>query len=140
MTGDVTDRFNGITLFRIALFWQKAIEYFTKLTIDFLTDKGECLFYMGFYRLLVLLISFRPGWNVDCWVAGRCTTRLIGGRGLLMVDQLTSQSMCCCKFSKTVVSKTPQVRLSRHNLLLKNSCVGHLVAQPYGHPSVDMAT
>ena len=26
MTGEVTDKFNGITLFVIALFWQKAIE------------------------------------------------------------------------------------------------------------------
>ena len=25
MTGEVTDRFNGITLFRIALFWKKQL-------------------------------------------------------------------------------------------------------------------
>ena len=31
MTGEVTDRFNEITLFGMALFWQKAIEFFTKL-------------------------------------------------------------------------------------------------------------
>ena len=27
MTGEVTDRFNEITLFGMALFWQKAIEF-----------------------------------------------------------------------------------------------------------------
>ena len=74
MTGEVTDGFNGITLFRIVLFWQKATEYFTKLIIHFLTNKVDCLFYTGFHWLLVLLISFRPGWHVDCWVACRCTT------------------------------------------------------------------
>ena len=31
MTGEVTDRFNEITLFGMVLFWQKAIEFFTKL-------------------------------------------------------------------------------------------------------------
>ena len=31
MTGEVTDRFNEITLFGMALFWKKAIEFFTKL-------------------------------------------------------------------------------------------------------------
>ena len=30
MTGEVTDRFNEITLIGMALFWQKAIEFFTK--------------------------------------------------------------------------------------------------------------
>ena len=31
VTGEVTDRFNEITLFGMVLFWQKAIEFFTKL-------------------------------------------------------------------------------------------------------------
>ena len=31
MTGEVTDRFNEITLFGMVLFLQKAIEFFTKL-------------------------------------------------------------------------------------------------------------
>ena len=71
MTEDVTDKIfkNGITLFRTALFWQKAIEYFTKFIIYFLTDKEKRLFYSGFYCLLVLLISFRR-WNMDRWVTG----------------------------------------------------------------------
>ena len=37
MTGEVTDKFNEITLFGMALFWQKAIEFFTKFIIHFLT-------------------------------------------------------------------------------------------------------
>ena len=35
MTGEVTDRFNEITLFGMALFWQKAVEFFTKFIISF---------------------------------------------------------------------------------------------------------
>ena len=31
MTGEVTDRFNEITLFGMVLFWQEANEFFTKL-------------------------------------------------------------------------------------------------------------
>ena len=31
MTGEVTDRFNEITLFGMVLFWQKVIELFTEL-------------------------------------------------------------------------------------------------------------
>ena len=76
MTGEVTDRLNGITLFGIALFWQKAIGYFTKCIIHFVTNEVERLFYSGFYCLL----SFKPGWNVDCWVAGRSASRPIAGR------------------------------------------------------------
>ena len=41
MTGEVTDRFNEITLFGMALFWQKAIEFFTKFIIRFLTYRVE---------------------------------------------------------------------------------------------------
>ena len=38
MTGEVTDRFNEVAaLFGMALFWQKAIEFFTKFIIHFLT-------------------------------------------------------------------------------------------------------
>ena len=44
MTGEVTDRFNEITLFGMALFWQKAIEFFTKFIIHFLTYRVERLF------------------------------------------------------------------------------------------------
>ena len=33
MTGEVTDSFNEINLFGMALFWQKAIEFFTKFII-----------------------------------------------------------------------------------------------------------
>ena len=57
MTGEVTDRFNEITLFGMALFWQKAIEFFTKFIIHFLTYRAECLFSPEFYCLLVLQIS-----------------------------------------------------------------------------------
>ena len=38
MTGEVTDRFNEIILFGIALFWQEATEFFTKFIIHFLTE------------------------------------------------------------------------------------------------------
>ena len=51
MTGEVTDRFNEITLFRMALFWQKAIEFFIKFTIRFLTYRVECLFNSELYCL-----------------------------------------------------------------------------------------
>ena len=37
MTGEVTDKFNEVALFGMALFWQKAIEFFTKFIIHFLT-------------------------------------------------------------------------------------------------------
>ena len=49
MTGEVTDRFNEITLFGMALFWQKAIEIFTKFIIHFLTYRVERLFNSEFY-------------------------------------------------------------------------------------------
>ena len=51
MTGEVTDRFNEITLFGMALFWQKAIEFFTKFIIHFLTYRVERLFNSEFYCL-----------------------------------------------------------------------------------------
>ena len=44
MTGEVIDRFNEITLFGMALFWQKAIEFFTKFIIYFLAYRVERLF------------------------------------------------------------------------------------------------
>ena len=82
MTGEVTDRFNEITLFGTALFWQKAIEIFTKFIIHFLTYRVECLFNSECYCLLVLQISFRLGrmWIVgsqvnaqlNSWVAKDC--------------------------------------------------------------------
>ena len=57
MTGEVTDRFNEITLFGMASFWQKAIEFFTKFIIYFLTYRVERLFNPEFCCLLVLQIS-----------------------------------------------------------------------------------
>ena len=51
MTGEVTDKFNEITFFGMALFWQKAIEFFTKFLIHFLTYRVECLFNLEFYCL-----------------------------------------------------------------------------------------
>ena len=77
----MTDRFNEITLFGMALFWQKAIEVFTKFIIHFLAYRVECLFNSEFYCLLV----FEIGRNMDCWVTGQCAAKLMGGRGLLMV-------------------------------------------------------
>ena len=65
MTGEVTDRFNEVTLFGMALFWQKAIEFFTKFIIHFLTYRAERLFNSEFYCLLVLL--FRVG---GIWIVG----------------------------------------------------------------------
>ena len=67
MTGEVTDRLNEITLFGMALFWQKAVEFFTKFIIHFLTYRAECLFSPEFYCLLVLQISFRLG---GIWIVG----------------------------------------------------------------------
>ena len=49
MTGEVMDRFDEITLFGMALFWQKAIEVFTKFIIHFLAYRVECLFNSEFY-------------------------------------------------------------------------------------------
>ena len=46
MTGEVTDRFNEITLFGMALFWQKATEFFTKFMIDFLIYRVERLLWI----------------------------------------------------------------------------------------------
>ena len=57
MTGEVTDRFNEITLFGMTLFWQKAVESFTKSIIHFLTYKVERLFNSEWYCLLVLQFS-----------------------------------------------------------------------------------
>ena len=67
MTGEVTDRLNEITLFGMALLWQKAVEFFTKFMIHFLTYRAECLFSPEFYCLLVLQISFRLG---GIWIVG----------------------------------------------------------------------
>ena len=44
MTGEVTDRFNGITLFGMDLVWQKSNEFFTSFIIHFLMDRVERLF------------------------------------------------------------------------------------------------
>ena len=51
MTGEVTDGFNEITLFGMALFWQKTTEFFTKFMIHFLTCRVERLFNSEFYCL-----------------------------------------------------------------------------------------
>ena len=48
MTGEVTDRFNEITLFGMALFWEKAIK---KCMIHFLPYRVERLFNSEFYCL-----------------------------------------------------------------------------------------
>ena len=65
MTGEVTDRFNEITKFGMALFWQKAVQFFTKVLTKFiihiLTYRVERLFNREFYSLLFLQISFRLG-------------------------------------------------------------------------------
>ena len=49
MTEEVTDIFNEIILFGMALFWQKATEFFTKFIIHFLTYRVERLFNPEFY-------------------------------------------------------------------------------------------
>ena len=67
MTAEGTDRFNGIPLSGMVLFWQKAVEYFTKFIIHFLTYKVEHLFNSDFYCLLVFLISFRLA---EIWILG----------------------------------------------------------------------
>ena len=51
MTGEVIDRFKEIALFGMALFWQKAIEFFTKFIIHFLTYRVKRLFNSEFYCL-----------------------------------------------------------------------------------------
>ena len=35
MTGEATDKINEVALFGMALFWQKAIEFFTKFINSF---------------------------------------------------------------------------------------------------------
>ena len=67
MTGEVTDRFNEITFLGIALFWQKAIEFFTEFMIHFLTYTVERLFNPESYCLLVLQFSFKFG---RIWIVG----------------------------------------------------------------------
>ena len=89
MTGEVTDRFNEITLFGMALFWQKATEFFTKFIIHYLTYRVERLLTRNFSAYLFYIqISFRLG---GVWIVGsqvdwgrsmRCASELIGGRGL----------------------------------------------------------
>ena len=64
MTGEVTDRFNEIALFGMAcIFWQKAIEVFTKFIIHFLTYRVERLpYFLGLPPLLQLapLLGLAP--------------------------------------------------------------------------------
>ena len=77
----------GITSFGIALFWQKAIEFFTKSIIYFLTYREECLFNSE-YRIVLLTCFadlFQIGQNMDCWVTVRCASQMTGGQGLLTV-------------------------------------------------------
>ena len=62
MTGELTDRLNETTLFGMALFWQKAIELFTKFIIHFLTYRVECLFSPEFYCLLYLFYRSLSDW------------------------------------------------------------------------------
>ena len=53
MTGEVTDRFNEITLFGMALFWQKAIKFFTKFIIHFLTYRVDAYLTQNFTAYLL---------------------------------------------------------------------------------------
>ena len=73
-------RVNEITLFRMALFWQKAIELFTKFIIHFLTYRVVTRNFIAylFYRSL-------SDWaEYGLLATGRCSAKLIDGRGLLM--------------------------------------------------------
>ena len=122
MTGEVTDILNEITLFGMALFWQKAIKFFTKFIIHFLTYRAERLltrnftawqkaieFFTNCHKIHFLTYRVEPAYlsrnfaaylfyrclsdiwrDMDCWVIGRCTAKLIGGRQLFDVLQLTS--------------------------------------------------
>ena len=67
MTEEVTDSVNQLALFGMALFWQKAIEFFTEFIIHFLTYRVERLFNLELYYLLVLQTSFRLDW---IWIVG----------------------------------------------------------------------
>ena len=53
MTGEVTDRFNEMTLYGMVSFWQKTIEFFTKFKIHFLTYRVECLLTRKFTAYLL---------------------------------------------------------------------------------------
>ena len=65
MTGEVTDRLDGITLFGIALFWQKAIEYFIKCTTHFSQTRWNAYFTRDFTAY-----SFFQT-RVECGLLGR---------------------------------------------------------------------
>ena len=67
MTGEVTDRFNEIALFGMAcIFWQKAIEFFTKFIIHFLTYRVERLpYFLGFSNPAPVSTSLHKTSNFD---------------------------------------------------------------------------
>ena len=75
MTGEVTNRFNEITLYGMALFWQKAIEFFTKFIIHFLTYRVECLFNSEYFLLGKKQLNFLQNcykiYNSFCHIQSR---------------------------------------------------------------------
>ena len=89
MTGEMTDRFFNNFIWT-SFFLAKISRMSYKIY------KAERVFYLAFYCSLVLppcfTYLFQTGWNVDRWIAGRCATGLIGGRGLLMVDVVQLRS------------------------------------------------
>ena len=93
MAGEVTDRFNEVTLFRIALFWQKQSN-------DLQNLQSRTPILLGILLFTCFTDFFHTGWNVDRWVAGRHAPRIISGRGLFMVVQLSSRVKC--KFNKQI--------------------------------------
>ena len=98
MTGEVTDRFSGITLFGMALFWQKTIELYTEFIIHFLTYRVEHLFNSEFYCLLVSQISFRFS---GIWMLGHRSMRNPTDQWLRIADGCLIDFSCeSCKFSK----------------------------------------
>ena len=52
MTGEVTDRFNGITIFRIALFWKKQLNTVQNLEFIFSQKKWNTYFTWDFTAYL----------------------------------------------------------------------------------------
>ena len=107
MTGKVTDRFNEIALFGMAfIFWQKAIKFFTKFIIDFLTYRVERLpHFLGLAPLLGLapppirlqiLISALV--RVSAHPSDKCLLQISldfdqDGEPELFLNQLTSASL-----------------------------------------------
>ena len=68
MTGEVTDRFNGITLFRIALFWKKQLNILQTYNL-FSHRKSGMLILHGILQLTGFTDLFQTG--VECGLLGR---------------------------------------------------------------------